>query len=193
MDQQSSARWLETLKSETRAKTKWEGKYLTQEQRDQEAADQEAAFAELGSSAAKRGPKSEREAMEMRLACFDDEAEQDAAPQRVVPYHEQLRARVAADVAATRQRSHRYTGDLSTESMLKDIGPGLWTSINPMYAPMKLSSSQHRVHKYDQASGWGEKVDKKYHLKQDEFMQHAEKSLQLGEKVFVSGGMKAGK
>ena len=32
-----------------------------------------------------------------------------------------------------------------------------------------------------------------HHLKQDEFMNHAEKALQLGEKVFVSGGMKLSK
>ena len=32
MDQQASARWLETLKAEGRSKTKWEGKYLTAEQ-----------------------------------------------------------------------------------------------------------------------------------------------------------------
>lgn len=36
-------------------------------------------------------------------------------------------------------------------------------------------------------------VDKTHHLKQDAFMNHAEKCLQLGEKPFVSGGMKAGK
>ena len=77
--------------------------------------------------------------------------------------------------------------------MLKDIGPGLWTSINPSYAPMKLASSMHRCHVYDKGKGWGDKVDKTHHLKQDEFMQHAEKSLQLGEKVFVSGGMKLSK
>ena len=35
-------------------------------------------------------------------------------------------------------------------------------------------------------------MDKAHHLKRDEFMNHAEKSLQLGEKVFVSGGMKTG-
>ena len=61
---------------------------------------------------------------------------------RVAPDYEVLRSKVAQEVALTRQRSHRFTGDLSTNAMLKDIGPGLWISINPGYAPMKFSSSQ---------------------------------------------------
>ena len=91
------------------------------------------------------------------------------------------------------KRSHRYTGDLSIESMLKDIGPGLWISINPAYAPIKSSSSSHRVHFFDKKKGWAEKVDKTHHLKMDDFMAHADKCLQLGEKPFTSGGMKLGK
>ena len=43
-----------------------------------------------------------------------------------------------------------------------------------------------------QREGWGEKVDKEHHLKMDGFMRHADKCLQLGEKPFVSGGMKGG-
>ena len=55
-------------------------------------------------------------------------------------------------------------------------------------------SSSHRSHIYDKGKGWGtEKIDREHFLKRDEFMQHAEKSLQLGEKVFVSGGMKLSK
>ena len=190
---------LESLKAEVRAVQKWEHKYLTAEQRAKEAAAQEEAFASLGSSAGMM-PKhqkgvSERDAMELRLRAFDDEENDPAAqpPPRVLPHSEVLRMRVAADVAATRQRSHRFTGDMSTESMLKDIGPGLWTSINPSYAPLKLASSTHKAHTYDRNKGWGDKVDKTHHLKMDDFMQHAEKSLQLGEKVFVSGGMKLSK
>ena len=72
----------------------------------------------------------------------------------------------------------------------QDIGPSLWISVNPNYAPSRFSSTQHRTHHYNRAKGWGEKVDKKHHLKQDEFMAHADKCLQLGEKPFLSGGMK---
>ena len=75
----------------------------------------------------------------------------------------------------------------------QDIGPGLWTSVNPQYAPLKPTSSQHRAHNYDKSKGWGDRVDKTHHLKQDAFMAHADKCLQLGEKPFVSGGMKLAK
>ena len=197
MDQQSSARWLETLKSETRTKAKWEGKYLTAEQQRKEAEEEALAFSELSGGGGAKHTKSltERDAMALRLRQFDDEENDPSKAQteRVKPYYEVLREKIAEEVARTRPRSHRFTGDLSTDSMLKDIGPGLWTSINPGYAPLKLASSSHRTHLYDKGKGWGESVDKKHHLKQDEFMQHAEKSLQLGEKVFVSGGMKLSK
>ena len=33
-------------------------------------------------------------------------------------------------------------------------------------------------------------VDKKHHFRRDEIGMHSEKALQLGEKVFTSGGMK---
>ena len=42
--------------------------------------------------------------------------------------------------------------------MLQDIGPGLWSSVNPGYAPLKLASSQHSVHRYQKSKGWGEHV-----------------------------------
>ena len=51
----------------------------------------------------------------------------------------------------------------------------------------------HHAHSYDTSKGWGDKVDKAFHLKQDAFMAHADKCLQLGEKPFVSGGMKLSK
>ena len=192
MDQQSSQRWLETLNSEKRAKTKWESKYLTAEQQAREEAEQQEAFANLGAQKPTNPHLSERDAMAMRLAVFDDEDEQAMAKPRVQPEYEILRERVRAEVKAGRQRSHRYTGDLSTESMLKDIGPGLWVSINPAYAPIKVTCTSHRVHKYDKDRA-ADKVDKTHHLKQDVFMKHAEKTLELGEKVFVSGGMKLSK
>ena len=194
MDQQASQRWLETLKNEARTKSQWEHKYLTAEQKQREQEEQDAAYAELQAAAAVTRKKtlSERDAMELRLACFDDEAE--ASPsKRILPDHQAMRARVAAEVAASRQRSHRYTGDLSTDSMLKDIGPQLWTSMNPSYAPIKAESSQHRAHAYVKGQGWDDKVDKTFHLKQDDFMAHADKCLQLGELPFKSGGMKLSK
>ena len=195
MDQQSSARWLETLKSEVRAQQKWEHKYLTDEQRAKEAALQEEAFMSLGGSLVPKHTKrvTERDAMEMRLKALDDEPDPEASKPRVAPHYEVLRAKVAAEVARTRPRSHRFTGDLSTASMLKDIGPALWVSINPNYAPIKLQSSQHRIHVYDKTKGWGDRVDKTHHLSMDDFMAHADKCLQLGEKPFTSGGMKASK
>ena len=73
--------------------------------------------------------------------------------------------------------------------MLKDT-PRPVDLDQPAYAPLKFTSSQHRVHAFDKKKGWGDRVDKQHHLKQDAFMAHADKCLQLGEKPFVSGGMK---
>ena len=130
--------------------------------------------------------------MALRLRAFDDEDPEaaEAVKPHKLPDYEVVRQRVAEEVSRTRLRSHRYTGDLSTASMLKDIGPALWISVNPNYAPFKLTSSQHSVHKWEEKKGWGEKVDKTHHLKMDTFMAHADKCLQLGEKPFLSGGMK---
>jgi len=194
MDQQASARWLETLKREQSAKQKWQDKYLTDDMRQREYEEEQAAREELSAMEKKRpGRISERDAMELRLKALDDEPVPTTSAEPVLPEYEVMRRRVAAEVAATRQRSHRFTGDLSTESMLKDIGPQLWTSVNPMYPPSRLTSTNNRTHFYDKTKGWGDKVDKTHHLKQDAFMAHADKCLQLGEKPFVSGGMKATK
>ena len=106
--------------------------------------------------------------------------------------YELARLKVASDVAASRPRNHRFTGDMSSESMLRDMGPGLWASINPGYTSFRLSSSSHATHAFNPKRGWGEKMDKTHHMKQDSFMAHADKCLQLGEKPFVSGGMKLG-
>ena len=104
MDQQLSARWLETLKAEQRAQKQWETKYLTKEQQQREEAEQAEAFANLGPASTGRNKHvSERDAMELRLSALDDAPEPEEAP-RVAPDYEVLRMKVAADVAATRQR-----------------------------------------------------------------------------------------
>lgn len=130
MDQQNSMRWSETLKAEKRCKAKWMEKYLTEEEQQREMEAEAAIHAELATSKS-AAPKrlSERDVMELRLAGIDmNDAESKQTPP---PQYEIMRRRIAEEVRANRQRSHRITGDLSTESMLKDIGPGLWTSINP--------------------------------------------------------------
>ena len=176
---------------EKKAKQRWEEKYLSQEEQEAIALEEAEIAKEMAAkSKTSFPPRNEREAMALRLKAFDDEPEPPAASERVLPQYEVLRRKVAADVAASRPRSHRFTGDLSLESMLKDIGPALWISVNPNYAPTKLASSQHRAHIFDRKRGWGERVDKTHHLHANEFMKHAEKTLQLGEKPFLSGGMK---
>ena len=120
MDQQSSARWLETLKAEARTKAKWEHKYLTEEQQRREAQEVATALSELGGSG---GPVkhtksiNERDAMAMRLKIFDDEENDPGLAEKppTKSYSQLLRERVAEEVARTRPRSHRFTGDLSTE------------------------------------------------------------------------------
>jgi len=192
MDQQNSMRWSETLKAEKRCKANWMEKYLTEEEQLRELEAEQAVQAELMAAApATRKGRSERDCMELRLAGDDVNAE-PSKPPPPPPSYEIARQRVAAEVAATRQRSHRVTGDLSTESMLRDIGPGLWTSINPGYNQHMMTSSMQTTHIYNKSKGWMDKVDKMHNLRRDPVNQHAEKALQLGEKVFVSGGMKGG-
>ena len=118
MDQQSSARWLETLRAEQRAKSQWEFKYLSDEDKAREQAEQDDAFHALGGPQIKRRTLSERDAMELRLAAFDAPG-QPPAKERVAPEYELTRARVAAEVAANRVRSHRFSGDMSISSMLE--------------------------------------------------------------------------
>jgi hypothetical protein len=43
------------------------------------------------------------------------------------------RASAALQVAAARPRSHHITKKTDTASLLQDIGPGLWVSVNPAY------------------------------------------------------------
>ena len=59
----------------------------------------------------------------------------------------------------------------------------------------KGASSTQRVHVFDRDGAVGprwpaEPTNKTHNLRQDEFMAHANKCLQLGEKSFKSGGMK---
>jgi len=196
MDQQSSARWLETLNREKRAKQKWQGKYLTPEEQqvvlDEEQAEV-AALKENAGNVKKTGRLSERDAGELRLASLENDMAAATVAPRPMSAHEAMRRKVAADVAASRPQSHRFTGDLSTRSLLKDIGPGMWQSVNPSYSFTRnaFTSASHSVHKFDARNGWGERVDKAHHVKLDVMMRHADKCLQLGEKPFVSGGMKS--
>lgn len=127
MDQQSSARWLETLKREKRAKEKWQGKYLTEEEHQQEIEEDRAMMSQISGNETrdKRRTLTERDAMELRLAALDDLPEQADEKPPLADY-ELARLRVAQDVAASRPRNHRFTGDMSSESMLRDLGAGLW-------------------------------------------------------------------
>ena len=95
------------------------------------------------------GRLSERDANELRLAAYADAPA--APPPRPVSSYEATRRKVAEDVAAARVRSHRFTGDLSTKSMLRDIGPGLWGGINPGYTVFntQFSSSSHSLHSFN--------------------------------------------
>ena len=194
MDVQNSMRWGETLHREKMAKLKWKAKYLTPEEQQREADEEAAAIAELSSTISKpHTGRSERDMMEMRLVGLDEElaALNIEPPVRHPPKYELMRRQVAERVKANTFKSHRITGDLSIESMLRDIGPGLWVSTNPGYTDVKQASTMQTAHVFYQDQWWGAKVDKKHHMKRDEFMIHCEKSLQLGEKVFVSGGMKS--
>jgi len=194
MDVQNSQRWGETLQREKNAKLKWQAKYLTEEQQMAEQAEEDAAVAEMNRTKPVPKGRSERDCMEARLVNLDAELAALGVEEqpKVLTRRQELQIQVAERVAAARQRSHRITGDLSTESMLADIGPGLWVSTNPGYTSVKQASTMHLAHIYDKSAGWGAKVDKSVHLKRDDFMMHCEKSLQLGEKVFVSSGMKLG-
>ena len=46
------------------------------------------------------------------------------------------------------------------------------------------------MHVWDPAKGWADKVDKTHHLCPTPAKVFADKCLQLGEKPFLSGGMK---
>ena len=182
-DQQSAARWLETLNREKRAKEKWQAKYLTAEEASTLKAEEKAQADALAAAPPELRRINEQDAMIKRLEMYADD-ESAPAPAPPIASYELARQAVTKKVAETRMRSHRLTGDMTTDSLLKDIGPGMWTSVNPMYIPgmsKHYQATSHASHGYDPAKGWADRVDKTYHLKQDEFMAHADKCLQLGE------------
>jgi len=72
---------------------------------------------------------------------------------------------------------------------LPDERPGVCAGYS--FTRHQFTSASHSVHKFDYRTGWGERVDKEHHMKLDVMMRHADKCLQLGEKPFVSGGMKS--
>lgn len=197
MDQQSSNRWLETLKRERRAKEKWNAKFLTpqEQQAEREEAERELAEETLARQNAPPKHMSEKDAMLRRLAALEMDYNEENEPPKPKPRpasasYAAARARAAEQVKADRIRNHRLTGDLSTPSLLHDISPTLSASFNPAYVYARPTSSAQAVHVFDRKKGWAAPVDKTHHLKQDAFMAHADKCLQLGELPFVSGGMK---
>ena len=147
-DTQMTARWYEQVRREKRAKDKWQAKYLTEEQLELERQAEAAALSELRGRP-KHKKLSERDAMLMRLAAVEREAgeaaDEEAAgeeggaatggvPQaRRMTAHQVARERIRQEVAATRERNHRITHDLTTESLLNDLGPALWISFNAGY------------------------------------------------------------
>mmetsp|Transcript_59065 Transcript_59065/g.128230 ORF Transcript_59065/g.128230 Transcript_59065/m.128230 type:complete len:205 (-) Transcript_59065:464-1078(-) len=201
MDHMSSSIWVERLKQEKKQKALWEQKYLTEEEQQElkkREADDASALTFGGKGGRPNRRVSEREAMEMRLSNLKIQQEEAARLEAASPPAAELnpvlaaRERIRQQVEASRPRSHRLTGEKSFDAMLGDISPGLWTSLNPGYTHAsrdQLRSSQQRMHTY--GAGADRSVDKTHHLRQDAFMAHADKCLQLGEKPFKSGGMKA--
>ncbi|KAL3927565.1 MAG: hypothetical protein SGPRY_002763 [Prymnesium sp.] len=195
MNQQSTQIWLETLRRERRAKVLWQAKYLSAEEHQSILAEETTEAAALKENVRNpnkpHGRLSERDAGQLRLSSLDDGLPPAEEVPRPISRYEQARKKVAEEVAATIPRSHRFTGDLSTESMLRDIGPGLWSGVNPGYTPSQnLCSTSHATHIYDWTRGYDARVDKEHHLRLDPMLAHADKCLQLGEKPFVSGSMK---
>ena len=133
MDEQSSRRWLETINRERKSKDAWKEKYLTKEELQRLQEEQDALARAEAEKPAVPAKLSEREGMLKRLAEYevDPAVEAAEAAARPMTTYEAARQRVAAQVDAVRPRSHRMTQDLSTPSLLKDVGPGLWISINP--------------------------------------------------------------
>ena len=216
MDDQASKRWLESMRRERRAKEAWQAKYLTAEEQQRSKEEQDA----LGAIEEAKPPKgkrlTERDVMMQRLSKYADDG--SAGEPVPVPAYQLQRERIRKEVAASRPRAHRLTRDLTTGAMLRDMGPGMWISINPgvrlewahpsprspvpkrglasrlagyVHAtPKFFTSSTHITHEFDPKKGWTDPPDKTHHMKQDDFMAHADKCLELGEKPFVGGGMK---
>lgn len=148
-----SAQWLETLKNERRAKEKWQSKYLSQEEqhaiREEELAEAAARKENTTTIARRRGP--EMDTGRLQLGEGPDPNEEST---RVISAYEATRQRIAEEVSASRQRSHRITGDLSTENMLRDIGPGLWAGVNQSYSLYRNNvSTTHSAYTFDKVGG----------------------------------------
>lgn len=191
MDQEQSSRWLEALNQEKKSRQRWQQTYMTSEELEQMREDEATLMSQSSANRANRRIN-HQEAMEMRLANVSLEAEKDPA-REVVSAYQKRRALIAEQVAAARPRSHHITKKTDTASLLQDIGPGLWVSVNPAYTHQTrqgMTSTQHLSHPFEPERGWGEYPDKAHHLKQDPMMAHANKVIQLGEKPFKSGGMK---
>lgn len=147
MDEQNSRRWLETINRERRTKDAWKEKYLTKEELQRLREEQDALAREEAEKPVAPSKLSEREGMLKRLAEYEVSPEEEAAAAaRPMTTYEAARLRVAQQVDATRPRSHRMTQDLSTPSLLRDVGPGLWISINPG-APHHPRRAIYRVHR----------------------------------------------
>ena len=219
-DTVTTMRFYEQIKREKRAKEKWNQKYLTAEQLELERQAEAAAIAEHAERTKPKKKLNERDAMlarlhavELRPSTPEDadeemEAEQGGAARKEskqrtyrMTAHQLARERIRQEVAATRERNHRITHDLTTESLLNDLGPALWISFNAGYKHPGATpgtrtgvSTIQKTHIYDPkadgAAKWSADIDKTHNLKMDTFMKHADKCLQLGEKPFKSGGMK---
>lgn len=204
MDHRNSSIWIERVKRERRCKSNWENKFLTPEEQENARAEEEQEQVALSQLQPRPNKHlSERDVSLLRLSNLKDEAGQipmaeDRRRPLSVPSSQQqylaMREDVRQQVSATRPRSHRLTQRKDLNSLLNDLGPGLWGAINPGYVHSSNNTyraSSHRVHRFDTNRGWpAEPVRKLHNLRQDEFMGHVEKCLQLGDKPFKSGGMK---
>ena len=129
----------EMYANEERSKDVWHKKYshrfFTEEEQAKHEQERATAAAEARRSyQPPERPKTEKEATLLRLQAFEGEGHAPAAAPELLGY-QKMRQKVAADVAMARPHSHRITNDLTTPSMLVDISPGLWSSVNPGGAP----------------------------------------------------------
>jgi len=194
---EASSRLTEMINNEERCKDKWEAKYadrlLTSDQLEQLKASKAAAqkvAAEKAAVEENRSRKTEKQCSFNRLAAYDDEPLVVEQAKEELGY-EKMRKQIAAEVARTRMYNSRMSGDLSTESMLADLGPGLCSSFAPGgYCPPGFRTANRDVHFYKTEQGWGEKVNKAHFNTVNEMSAFAEAALKLGEKPFKGGGMK---
>jgi len=202
MDHRNSSIWIERVKRERRCKSRWETKFLTEEEQENARAEEQTEQRMLAQLQPRPNKHlSERDSALLRLSNLKGDTDampavEDRQRPASVPSSQQryvaLREQVRQQVSASRPRSHRITHRKDINSLLSDLGPGLWGAINPGYVHGNpYIPSSHRVHRYDTSRGWpAEPVHKLHNLRQDEFMGHVEKCLQLGDKPFKSGGMK---